>query len=185
MHWQYIPLFRSWGQYRCILTPTDWFDRRKTGVVLTLVQESYTTNSSSGATAVPVPRRKKIVLVLYNPGLTWIRWRRCTLWTCNHEAVLLLQPWVIYRCVISHVLLYRCCTQYSQSWPLSTLTCSGLEGECWYWVEDWREIVVLNPGVDYLLVGAEEVYAEPGGRARYSQTRKQIPSWSSELWPER
>ena len=22
---QYIPLLRRWGQYRCILTPTDWF----------------------------------------------------------------------------------------------------------------------------------------------------------------
>ena len=71
--------------------PADWFERRKTGVVLTLVQECCTTNSSSGATAVPVPRRKKIVLVLYNPGLTWIRRRPCTLWNCEHEAVLLLQ----------------------------------------------------------------------------------------------
>ena len=99
MHRQYIPLFRSWGQYCCILTLADWFERRKTGVVLTLVQEDCTTNGSSGATAVPVPRRKKIVLVLYNPGLTWIRRRPCTLWNCEHEAVLLLQPWVIHRCV--------------------------------------------------------------------------------------
>ena len=72
---------------------------RKTGVVLSLVQEDCTTNGSSGATAVPVPRRKKIVLVLYNPGLTWIRRRPCTLWNCEHEAVLLLQSWVIHRCV--------------------------------------------------------------------------------------
>jgi hypothetical protein len=40
---------------------------------------------------------------------------------------------------------------------------------------------LLFPGVDNLLVGAEEEYAEPGVRARYSQTKKQIPSWSSEL----